>query len=367
MNAIPLVDLRKQYLDLREELQAAIASVLDTAAFINGPDVRGFEEEFAAFCNTTHCVGVSSGLEALRLILAALGIGPGDEVILPANTFIATALAVSGVGARPVLVDCEPDTANLSPAGITAAITPRTRAIIAVHLYGQPADLDAIEAVATARGIPIIEDAAQAHGAEYRGRRCGSLGRAAAFSFYPGKNLGAYGDAGAVTTNDPEIATFIRQASNYGERTKYEHVIKGGNWRLDTVQAAVLRVKLRHLPAWNAARRRAAARYSHALQEQPGVHVPTVRTGVIPVWHLYVVEVEGRDPLLAALKQQGIGAGIHYPTPIHLQAAYADLGYRAGAFPVAERQATRVLSLPLYPEITDDQIDRVIGALRTHR
>jgi dTDP-4-amino-4,6-dideoxygalactose transaminase len=363
MRNIPLVDLQRQYAAHRDEFQAALAAVLESAAFINGPDVRVFEEEFAAFCGVKNCVGVSSGFEALRLILLASGIGPGDEVILPANTFIATALAVSGVGARPVLVDCDLLTANLLTDAAAAAITPRTRAVIAVHMYGQPVDCAALRAVAEPHGLLLIEDAAHAHGAEYRGTRCGGLGRAAAFSFYPGKNLGAFGDAGAVTTQDDGLAEFVRQARNYGETQKYEHMVKGGNWRLDTLQAAVLRVKLRYLAAWNQARRRAAVFYTERLRHLPMVTLPTVRDDVLPAWHLYVIQVEHRDDVLAALRAQGILAGVHYPIPIHLQPAYAELGHRPGAFPNAERLAARVLSLPLHPEITEEDIDRVVATL----
>jgi dTDP-4-amino-4,6-dideoxygalactose transaminase len=364
MGHIPLVDLTQQFLRHRQEFEAALAGVCERATFINGPDVGAFEAEFAAFCETQHCAGVSSGLEALHLILMAAGIGGGDEVIVPANTFIATALAVSAVGARPVLVDCEADGPNIDVSAVAEKITPRTRAIIGVHLYGHPADFDALHALAAPHRLLLIEDAAQAHGARYRGRRCGSLGWAAGFSFYPGKNLGAFGDGGAVTTNDAAIADFIRTARNNGERRKYEHVLRGGNWRLDTIQAAVLRVKLRYLAEWNAARTRAAARYSERLAGMRAVGLPRARADTDPAWHLYVIEVGNRDGLVAALATQGIAAGIHYPTPIHLQPAYADLGHRPGSFPNAERQAARVLSLPLFPEITDAQIDRVAAAVR---
>jgi len=361
---IPLVDLRRQYAAHRAELDAAVAAVCESTAFIEGPDVAAFEREFAAFCGVQHCVGVSSGGEALRLALVALGVRAGDEVILPANTFVATALAVSGTGARPVLVDCLPDTANIDPEQVAALITPRTRAIIAVHLYGQPADMEALQEVADRHGLPIVEDAAQAHGAEFRGRRCGSMGRLAGFSFYPGKNLGAFGDAGAVTTDDEHLATFLRQVRTYGERRKYEHVVKGGNWRLDTLQAAVLRVKLRYLAHWNAARQRVAACYSERLHDVVGVTLPHVRPDVVPVWHLYVIETERRDALMAALRNAEIFAGIHYPIPVHLQPAYNDLGYTRGAFPQSERRAGRILSLPVFAEITESEIDRIVGVVR---
>ncbi|HEY2386218.1 MAG TPA: DegT/DnrJ/EryC1/StrS family aminotransferase [Candidatus Binatia bacterium] len=361
---IPLVDLTRQYREHRTELDAALTGVLEAATFINGPDVTAFEAEFATFCQARHCVGVSSGLEALRLILAALSIGQGDEVILPANTFVATALAVSAVGATPVLVDCDPVTANLTAELVAEAITPRTKAIIPVHLYGQPVDLDPLHALARAHGIPLIEDAAQAHGAAYRGRRCGSLGLAAGFSFYPTKNLGAFGDGGAVVTSDDRIADFVRQARDYGQQRKYEHVVKGGNARLDSMQAAILRVKLRHLDGWNAARRRAAAAYEAHLAGLPGVHLPTMRPDVEPVWHLYVIQVKDRDALVSTLHAAGVGAGIHYPVPIHLQPAYADLGHSAGDFPHAEERAKRIASLPLFPEIREDEIERVSAVVR---
>ncbi len=364
MQMIPLVDLRQQYLSLRTEIDAAVSSVIESAAFINGPDVAAFETEFAKFCDAQHCVGVSSGLEALRMILVALGIGVGDEVIVPANTFIATALAVSGVGASVVLVDCDRRTANIDPLAVEDAITSRTKAIMPVHLYGQPVQWNALADIAAKHGVALIEDAAQAHGARWEDRACGNLGVAAAFSFYPGKNLGAFGDGGAVTTNDAALAERLRQARSYGERRKYEHVVKGGNWRLDTIQAAVLRVKLRHLAEWNEERRHAAARYSTALAEMPGVSLPAVLPNVTPVWHLYVIEVEERDRVLASLQQQGIMAGVHYPCPIHLQPAYADLGHQRGTFPNAEAAAARILSLPLFPEITADQTDRVVDGLR---
>jgi dTDP-4-amino-4,6-dideoxygalactose transaminase len=262
-----------------------------------------------------------------------------------------------------VLADCDPVTANLDPAAAARAITPRTKAIMPVHLYGQPVDWPALEAIAAPRGIALVEDAAQAHGARHRGRRCGSLGRAAGFSFYPGKNLGAFGDAGAVTTDDDALAEYVRAARDYGQRRKYEHAVKGGNWRLDTLQAAVLRIKLRNLDAWNAARRAAAAAYSARLAGLPGLRLPEVAPGVEPVWHLYVVECERRDELVRQLNDAGIGAGVHYPVPVHLQDAYADLGYARGAFPNAERQARRVLSLPMFPEITDAEITTVCDAL----
>lgn len=361
---IPLVDLKAQYHSLRSEIDAAMAAVVEATAFINGPDVAAFEGEFARFCGAEYCVGVSSGLEALRLILVAAGIGAGDEVIVPANTFIATALAVSGVGATVVLADCDRRTSNLDLAATRRAITPRTKAIIPVHLYGQPVDWAGLEVIATQHGLLLIEDAAQAHGARVGPRQCGSLGLAAAFSFYPGKNLGAFGDAGAVTTNDAGLAERIRQARSYGERRKYEHTVKGGNWRLDTLQAAVLRVKLRHLAVWNERRRSIAAAYTERLGDCREVILPHVIAGVTPVWHLYVVEVEKRDRVLKALHQRGVMAGIHYPCPIHLQPAYADLGLAEGAFANAELLAPRILSLPIFPEMTDAQVDAVCAALR---
>ena len=363
---IPLVDLAAQYATIQAEVDQAIRRVLETTRFIMGPEVQAFEEAFAAFCRAQHCVGVSSGTSALELTLRALGVGPGDQVITVAHTFIATAEAISAVGATPVFVDIQPDSYNMDPAQVAQAVTPRTRAVIPVHIYGQPADIPAIRAAVQAAGngraIPIIEDAAQAHGATWQGQMTGVLGDAACFSFYPGKNLGAYGDAGAVTTNDPRLAEQIRLLRNHGRRSKYLHEVKGFGQRLDALQAAILGAKLPHLAGWTDARRRLAARYSQLLQGSE-LTLPRVAPEADPAWHLYVVRTPARDELLAHLHMEGIGAGIHYPIPLHLQPAYQDLGYQPGDLPVSEAVAESCLSLPLYPEMTEEQQDRVVAAI----
>jgi dTDP-4-amino-4,6-dideoxygalactose transaminase len=337
--------------------------VTATASYILGEPVARFERAFADFVEAEHAVGVGSGLDALRLALVGLGIGPGDEVILPANTYIATALAVSEVGAAPVLVDCDPHTYMVDPEQADRAVTRRTKALLPVHLAGQAADMAPLIKVAERHRLKIVEDAAQAHGARYAGRPCGAIGDVACFSFYPGKNLGAYGDGGMVTTNDAEVAEEIRRLRNYGERRKYEHVVRGVNSRLDALQAAFLSVKLRHLPGWNEARARHADAYAAALD---GVG-DLVLQGRVPrsthVYHLFVVETEQRDALSDHLARTGVRTGIHYPTPIHLQPAYADLGLGPGSFPESERLAERMLSLPMFPELTDDQIATVVGSI----
>lgn len=361
-DTIPFVDLGAQYRSIKTDIDAAIAAVLTRGDFILGQDVRLFEQEFAAYCGTSHCLGVASGTDALRLALQACGIGRGDEVITSAHTFIATVLAISEAGATPVLVDCEADFGLIDVTKIEAAITPRTRALLPVHLYGQPADMDPILALARARGLLVVEDACQAHGATYKGRRCGSLGDIAAFSFYPGKNLGAYGDGGAVTTNRADLADAVMLLRNYGQRVKYEHLVKGGNSRLDSMQAAVLRVKLRHLDQWNTARQHAAAAYGRAL-DGAGLVLPTVAPHGTHVFHLYVVQTPHRAALQSALDEARIQHGIHYPIPIHRQRAMADLGCAQGAFPVAESLAPRILSLPMFPELSEAQILRVAGVV----
>jgi len=355
---LALVDLAAQYRSIESEIQESIGRVLQAGDFILGRDVSLLEEEYAAYCGAKYAIGVDSGLSALELILRAYNIGPGDEVITAANTFIATALAISAVGATPVFVDIDPVTYNMSPEALQSAITSRTVAIIPVHLYGQPADMDSIQEIASRRGLAVIEDACQAHGARYRGRRTGCLGDAAAFSFYPGKNLGAYGDGGIVVTSDPKVTQFARLARNYGQRVKYHHDLRGFNRRLDTVQAAVLRVKLRRLDDWNGMRGRNAALYCDLLQ---GVDVvtPVISAGNESVWHLFVVRAANRDRLREHLEQHGISTGIHYPVPIHLQEAYADRGYRKGDFPVTERFANEIVSLPMYPELTPDAVKYV--------
>jgi dTDP-4-amino-4,6-dideoxygalactose transaminase len=371
---VPFVDLRTQGQKLLPEYQAALASIVDRAAYVMGPELRDFETAFAEFCACPHAVGVSSGTDALILAYKAAGIGPGDEVILPANTFMATAEAVTHVGGTPVVVDVLPDTANIDPAAVEAAVTSRTKAVVPVHLFGQPADMDAIGAIAQKHGLVVIEDACQAHGATYKGRVTGSLGSIAAFSFYPGKNLGALGDGGAVTTADAEMAETVRVLRNHGEKTKSNHTVVGYCFRLDNLQAAFLQIKLKHLAGWNQARRAAAKRYDRLLAEFAGADggAGVTGTAITPiterpdaeaVYHLYVVQVDNRDAVRAKLDEAGVGTGIHYPVPIHLHAAYAHLGYKPGAFPVAERMAGRILSLPMFPEITPEQINYVVEQL----
>ncbi len=359
---IPLVDLKVQYHNLGSPIDAAISRVLQRCDFILGEDVRLFETEFAAYCEVPHAVGVGSGTDALHLACRALGIGPGDEVIVPAMTFASTAFGVSLTGARPVLVDVRSEDALIDPARIEDAISSRTRAIIPVHLYGRCADMDAIQSIASRHGLAVIEDAAQAHGATWQGRRAGGLGDIGCFSFYPGKNLGAYGDGGMVTTRRSDIAQRVAMLRNCGSLQKYHHDDIGLNSRLDTVQAAILRVKLKFLDEWNGERRRRAMYYTRALELAGCQCMPA---GEGSVWHLYVVRVRGRDRVLSSLQAQGIGAGIHYPFAIHELKAYRALGYGTGEFPVAEQWARRSLSLPLYPELSHDDMDRCIAALKT--
>ncbi|HEY7501148.1 MAG TPA: DegT/DnrJ/EryC1/StrS family aminotransferase [Vicinamibacterales bacterium] len=355
------MDLAAQQAAVRAELDVAAARVLGDAEFILGRDVDCFEKEFAQYSSCAHGVGVDSGTSALELALRAYGVGPGDEVIVPANTFIATALAVSATGAIPVLVDVDPLTYTIDVASIEDAITARTRAIIPVHLYGQPADMDPILEIARRRQLVVIEDACQAHGARYKGKRVGSLGSAAAFSFYPSKNLGACGDGGIVTTNDEDIAKSLRMLRNYGQEKKYHHVTRGYNRRLDNLQAALLRVKLRQLDAWNEARRECAESYRLLLSA--AVVTPVVADYAEPVWHLYVVQVDDREEMQKYLDERGIGTGIHYPIPIHLQPAYRDLGYLRGDFPIAEQTAENILSLPMYAELPKTAVAQVAGAV----
>lgn len=360
---IPFVDLQSQYQTLKSEVDPAVLAVMQRGDFILGGAVTEFEREFAAYCGVAHCVGVDSGYSALELIIRAYDIGLGDEVITAANTFIATTLAISNAGATPVLVDCDPQTYNIDATQIEAAITARTRAIMPVHLYGQTADMDAIRAIARKHDLLVFEDAAQASGARYKGRMAGSLGDAAAFSFYPGKNLGAYGDGGAVTTNDAAIAEKIRLLRNIGQKVKYYHEVKGFNNRLDTIQAAVLRVKLPHLNDWNASRRRAAAKYAELLADLSLV-TPATADYAEHIFHLYVIRMADRDALMEELKGKGIASGLHYPIPIHLQPAYAELGYRRGDFPVTEAYAEEIVSLPIFPELDDEKVAYVAEAVR---
>ncbi len=360
---IPLVDLKAQYASIKPEIDAAIQAVVDSAAFIQGPQVRSFEAAYAAFCGVRCAVGVQSGTAALHLALLACSIGPGDEVIVPSMTFTATAEMIGRLGARPVFVDVDSRTLTLDPEAMRAAVTDRTYAVIPVHLYGQPADMDRILEAAKERDLYVIEDAAQAHGAEYHGRRAGSLGDVGIFSFYPGKNLGAYGDAGALVTDSSEVAEQVRLLRDHGRRSKYEHLVEGFNYRMDTIQAAVLEVKLQHLVAWNAQRRRNADLYRQYLAGLP-VELPHEPDNVCSVYHLFVIRTPDRDEVLAHLRSRGIGAGVHYPIPLHLQPAYAHLGYHKGDLPVCEAAAATVLSLPMYAELAEAQIAQVADTLR---
>lgn len=361
---IPLVDLPAQFRALKPEIEAAVSQVFANAQFILGPAVAAFERDFAAFCHTSHAVGVNSGTSALHLSLLAAGVGPGDEVVTVPFTFVATIAAIEYAGAKPVLVDVEPGYLTMDPAKLEAAITPRTKAIIPVHLFGQPADMDPIMAIAKRHGLVVIEDACQAHGAEYKGVRCGAIGQLGCFSFYPGKNLGAYGEGGAVVTGDPALADRIRLLRAWGEEVRYEHKYRGFNYRMDGVQGAILGVKLRYLEAWTEARRRNAAEYSRRLADTPAQPLPE-RDDVRHVYHLYVVRLQQRDAWRERLTEAGVQTGVHYPIPVHLQPAYHDLGYRAGDFPVCEQASREVLSLPMFPELTDAQIDTITSALRT--
>lgn len=358
---LPLVDPRRQYLSIKEEIDAALLDTVASGRYILGEEVARFEEEFAEYCGVRHCVGVSSGTAAIALALEALGVGEGDEVIVPANTFIAGVLPVLRLGAKPVLVDCDQSTANLDSALAANAVGPRTKAILAVHLYGHPADLDPLLDLCTKHGLALVEDACQAHGARYKGRRVGSLGRVSAFSFYPAKNLGAYGDGGAVITDDEEVAKRIRLLRDLGQSSKYLHEVEGWNDRLDTIHAAVLRVKLRHLDRWNALRRDHAAVYGEALSGT--VEIPRAATWAEPVWHLYVVRAAERDELRSALATEGVETGLHYPLPLHLQPALAHLGYKGGDFPVTEAWAGELLSLPMFPELELFEIEHVANTL----
>ena len=357
---IPFLDLKSPYLELKNELDDAYQRVMESGWYILGKEVDAFESEFAAYCGTKHCIGVGNGLEALHLIVRAYGIGPGDEVIVPANTYIATWLAVTHAGATPVPVEPVESTYNIDPTLIEQAITPRTKAIMVVHLYGQPADMDPINSLAQKHGLKVIEDCAQAHGARYKGRRAGGLGDAAGFSFYPGKNLGALGDGGAVTTNDPELAERIRVLRNYGSQIKYHNEVVGYNSRLDELQAALLRVKLTRLDEWNDRRRQVAAQYLQGLSGQQSLTLPHVSEWAEPVWHLFVVRHKQRDALQKAFTDTGIGTMIHYPIPPHLQPAYADHNLNEGNFPISERMAKEVLSLPMGPHLSNSDIACVI-------
>lgn len=359
---IPFLDLRATYLELKPEIDEAVARVLDSGWYILGPEVDAFEAAYGDYCKAAHCVGVANGLDALVLALRAMEVGPGDEVIVPSNTYIATWLAVSQVGATPVPVEPDDATCNIDPALIEAAITPRTRVILPVHLYGQPADLDPILDIARQRGLKVLEDAAQAHGARYKGQRIGAHGDAVAWSFYPGKNLGALGDGGAVTTDDPALADRIRVLRNYGSRVKYVNEVQGTNSRLDPIQAAVLRVKLAHLDDWNARRNAVAQTYLKDLAGT-GLRLPHVPAWADPVWHLFVVRSARRDALQAVLTTADVGTLIHYPIPPHRQAAYVQAGFAADDFPLARRMADEVLSLPMGPQMVPEAAHAVIRAI----
>ena len=360
---IPLVDLRAQYRSIKPEIDAAIAEVLDGAQFALGPAVDAFERDFAAYCGATHAVAVNSGTSALHVALLAAGVRPGDEVVTVPFTFIATVAAIEYAGARPVFVDIDPDRYTMDPAALERVITPRTRAIVPVHLFGHPADMDAITAVARVHKLVVIEDACQAHGAEYEGRRAGSLGDIGCFSFYPVKNLGAYGEGGAAVTSNPGYADTMRLLRSWGERTRYEHTIRGFNYRMDGIQGAILGVKLRHLDAWTEARRTRARAYDQLLAGTP-VITPRQLPAVRHVYHAYAIRLPRRDAWRVRLQEMGVQTAVHYPIPVHLQPAYRDLGYESGDFPVAEALGREILSLPIYPEITDGQIGEVAGILR---
>jgi dTDP-3-amino-3,4,6-trideoxy-alpha-D-glucose transaminase len=366
---IPFLDMKAVYAELKPELDAAYARVMESGWYVLGKEVEAFEAEYAAFCGTAHCVGLANGLEALELALRAWDLGAGDEVIVPSNTYIATWLAVTAVGAKVVPVEPTPEGVNIDPDLVAAAITSRTRAIMPVHLYGEPADMDAIMALAHKHGLKVVEDVAQAQGAKVRGRRTGALGHAGAHSFFPTKNFGAFGDGGAVTTDDARLAERLRVLRNYGSRVKYVNLERGFNSRLDEMQAAFLRAKLPRLDAWNEHRRQLAARYDDKLAGIPGLALPRVPQWAEPVWHLYVVRVlDGvgrRAELMAALDKAGIGSLIHYPIPPHLQQAYADLGRPKGSFPLAEKLADTVLSLPMGAHMKPDAVDEVAAVARS--
>jgi dTDP-4-amino-4,6-dideoxygalactose transaminase len=361
---VRFVDLQAEYRALRPAIDAAVAGVLERADYILGPAVEALERHFAAYCAVDHAVGVDSGFSALELSLRAVGVGPGDEVITAANTFYSTVAAIASCGARPVLVDADPTTATLDPARLEAALTPHTVAVVPVHLYGHPADMTPIVEVARARGLAVVEDACQAHGARYDGRRTGGLGDAAAYSFYPSKNLGGIGDGGIVTTGDPAIAERVRLLRNLGMRERNHHEIRGYNRRLDTLQAAVVAAKLPYLDDANERRRWLAARYAEQLADLP-LELPRVARWAQHVFHLYVVRTDARDELRGRLGAAGIETGIHYPVPIHLQPAYADLGYHPGDHPVAESSSRRILSLPMHPYLTDGDVERVCATVRS--
>jgi dTDP-4-amino-4,6-dideoxygalactose transaminase len=362
---VPFLDLKAQNRALKAEILPVWEEILDSARFIGGTHVGTFEEEFADACSVEHCVLVNSGTDALRFIFLALGLKEGDEVITVPNTFIATTEAISQAGGEIVFVDIDPNTYNIDPSKLDAAVTPKTKGIVPVHLYGQTADMDSILAVAEKHGLWVVEDACQAHLAEYKGRKAGSMGIAAAFSFYPGKNLGACGEGGAVTTNNSDLAAKIRMLRDHGQAKKYHHDMEGYNGRCDALQAAALMVKLKHLPNWNEARRNNALRYFELIEGTERIVLPKVNDNCLSVFHLFVIQVEKRDMVQEALGRMGISTGLHYPIPLHLQNAYDHMGLTAGSLPVAETCAKRLLSLPMYPELTEEQISMVCSSLRS--
>jgi dTDP-4-amino-4,6-dideoxygalactose transaminase len=361
---VPFLDLASCHAPLRGEIRAAIEEVIDCGAFAGGPFVEDFEEDFATYCGCRHAVGVGSGTEALWLVLLALGVGPGDEVLTVPNSFMATAEAITYCGARPVFVDVDERTYTMDPAGLEAAITLRTKAIIPVHLFGQPADMDPILEIARWNGLFVIEDAAQAHGAEYKGRKAGSLGDAGCFSFYPGKNLGALGEAGAVVTDSDQLQEKVRILRDHGQIRKYHHTMVGWNARMDGIQAAVLRVKLRRLEKENELRRARAAQYNRALEGVEEIVTPFERADARHVYHIYAIRAPERNDIIRLLSETGIAAGIHYPVPIHLQEAYRSLGYERGAFPIAEQGAEEFISLPMFPQLTSAQVIMVARSVK---
>lgn len=361
---IPFLDLKTQYAGIKPEIDAAVLRVLESGQYVLGPEVAAFEAEFAAYCGAKHAIAVNSGTSALHLALLAAGIGPGDEVITTPFTFVATVSAIVSAGASPVLVDIDPVTFTLDPSRVEAALSPRTRAIIPVHLYGQMADMEPIMALARHFGLAVIEDACQAHGAEYFGQRAGSIGTSGCFSFYPGKNLGAYGEAGIVVTNSDDHMQAIRTLRDWGQEERYHHVVKGYNYRMDAIQAAILRVKLTYLEHWTELRRRHALTYADHLADQSELALPVQAAGRRHVYHVFATRTKNRAASTRALREEGVQTGLHYPIPVHLQPAHADLGYRRGDFPNAEAAADEVLSLPMFPELTDEQIGRVSRLVR---
>jgi len=361
---VPFLDLQSHHAPMLEEINGAIREVIDSAVFAGGPFVAEFEEDFAQYCDSRHAIGVGSGTEALWLVLLALGVGPGDEVITVPNSFMATAEAITYCGAKPVFVDVDERTYNMDPAGLEQAVTAKTKAIIPVHLFGQPADMDPILEFARKRGLFVVEDAAQAHGAVYKGQKVGNLGDAACFSFYPGKNLGAFGEAGAVVTNSDELQEKVRILRDHGQIRKYHHTMVGWNGRMDGIQGAVLQIKLQYLDKGNKLRRSHAAHYDAALQEVEEIVIPFCPSNLMPVYHIYAIRVQNRDEVMHSLADKGIGSGVHYPVPIHLQEAYKSLGHGPGSFPIVEKCAAEFVSLPMFPELTSEQLDYVVQGVK---